>query len=95
MRNVSFLVLRGITEQSLDIMTVLGLTIVNSGLTQKSNTGLRLSAKIIESILFSHKGAMNMVSATDNAQMDMLYMCVYTITAASNISQKDLVSAND
>ena len=76
-------------------MTVFGLTIVNSGLTQKSNTGLWLSAKIIESIPFPRKGAMNMVSATDNARIDMLYMGVYTVTAVPNISQKDLVSANN
>ena len=66
-------------------MTVFGLTIVNSGLAQKSNPGLRLFAKIIESILFSRKVATNMVSATDNAQMGMLYAGVYTVTAASNI----------
>ena len=90
-----FLLLKSIKGQSLDKITVFGLTIVNSGLTQKCNTGLRLSANMVESILFSRKGAMNMVSATDIAQMDMLYMGVYTVTAASNISQKDLVSAKN
>lgn len=67
-QKLSFLLLRGIKELSIDIMIIIWPDARKSGLTPKDNTGLRLSAKIIEHILVSYKGAKIMVFVTDQAQ---------------------------